>query len=73
MCRRMCVSKDRVINICYTINMQVVVGNDENQDSALKRFRREVMSTGLVQEVRVWFCCGGSIALAIGQIRQCLN
>jgi len=32
--------------------LQVVVGNDEPQDSAMKRFRREVMTTGLVQEVR---------------------
>jgi len=32
--------------------MQIVVGPDEPQDSAMKRFRREVMSTGLVQEVR---------------------
>jgi hypothetical protein len=32
--------------------LQVVVGNDEPQDGAMKRFRREVMSTGLVQEVR---------------------
>lgn len=63
-----CGSQDRVINICFNINMQVVVGNDENQDSALKRFRREVMSTGLVQEVRVWSYCRGSVAAAIGQI-----
>lgn len=32
--------------------MQVVVGSDEPQDMAMKRFRREVMSAGLVQEVR---------------------
>lgn len=32
-------------------SLQVVVGNDEPQDSAMKRFRREVMSAGLVQEV----------------------
>lgn len=35
-------------------HMQVVVGNDEPQDSAMKRFRREVMSAGLVPEVRNW-------------------
>lgn len=33
-------------------DLQVVVGPDEPQDSAMKRFRREVMSAGLVQEVR---------------------
>jgi ribosomal protein S21 len=32
--------------------VQIVVGPDEPQDSAMKRFRREVMSAGLVQEVR---------------------
>lgn len=32
--------------------LQIVVGPDEPQDSAMKRFRREVMSAGLVQEVR---------------------
>ena len=37
------------------IAIQVVVGNDEPQDSAMKRFRREVMSAGLVQEVRHGF------------------
>jgi ribosomal protein S21 len=31
---------------------QVVIGNDEPADMALKRFRREVMSAGLMQEVR---------------------
>lgn len=33
-------------------DLQIVVGPDEPQDSAMKRFRREVMSAGLVQEVR---------------------
>lgn len=32
--------------------VDIVVGPDEPQDSAMKRFRREVMSAGLVQEVR---------------------
>lgn len=31
--------------------MQIVVGSEEPQDIALKRFKREVMNTGLVQEV----------------------
>ncbi|KAL4517237.1 hypothetical protein Ndes2437B_g06841 [Nannochloris sp. 'desiccata'] len=36
----------------HTFQVEVVVGSDEPQDMAMKRFRREVMSTGLVQEVR---------------------
>ena len=35
-----------------------MVGNDEPQDLALKRFRREVMTAGLVQEVRSRFGAG---------------
>ena len=31
---------------------QVAVGEDEPQDNAVKRFRRAVMGTGLIQEVR---------------------
>jgi len=31
---------------------QVAVGDDEPQDNAVKRFRRAVMGTGLIQEVR---------------------
>ena len=33
-----------------TYQVQVVVGEDEPQDNALKRFRREVMSAGAAQE-----------------------
>jgi len=36
----------------HLTSLQIVVGNDEPQDVALKRFRREVAGTGLVQEVR---------------------
>ncbi len=32
--------------------VQVAVGDDEPQDNAVKRFRRAVMGTGLIQEVR---------------------
>ncbi len=31
--------------------MQVVVGNDEATDIAMKRFRREVMAAGVIPEV----------------------
>jgi hypothetical protein len=46
---------------------QVVVGSDEPQDMAMKRFRREVMSAGLVQEVSspaVFLCSGGDVLAA---------
>ncbi|KAI7842264.1 hypothetical protein COHA_003905 [Chlorella ohadii] len=35
-----------------TYQVMVVVGDDEPQDNALKRFRREVMNAGLIPEVR---------------------
>ncbi|KAL4445775.1 hypothetical protein ABPG77_008974 [Micractinium sp. CCAP 211/92] len=35
-----------------TYQVQVVVGEDEPQDNALKRFRREVMTAGVIPEVR---------------------
>ena len=36
--------------------LQVVVGDDEPPENALKRFRWATKSTGLVQEVRSLFC-----------------
>ncbi|KAL6767229.1 PRPS21 [Auxenochlorella protothecoides x Auxenochlorella symbiontica] len=36
----------------HTFQVEIVVGSEEPQDIALKRFKREVMNTGLVQEVR---------------------
>ncbi|KAI3438570.1 hypothetical protein D9Q98_000997 [Chlorella vulgaris] len=35
-----------------TFQVQIVVGEDEPQDNAMKRFRREVMTAGLIPEVR---------------------
>ncbi|PRW59257.1 30S ribosomal S21 [Chlorella sorokiniana] len=35
-----------------TYQVMVVVGDDEPQDNALKRFRREVMTAGVIPEVR---------------------
>ena len=35
-----------------TFQVEVVVGNDEPQDAAMKRFRREVMAANILPEVR---------------------
>lgn len=40
-----------VSHVLYNI-VQVAVGEDEPQDNAIKRFRRAVMNTGLLFEVR---------------------
>lgn len=36
----------------HSLQVEIVVGQDEPQDVALKRFRREVMNVGVIMEVR---------------------
>jgi hypothetical protein len=46
---------------------QVVVGNEEATDFAMKRFRREVMAAGVIPEVCVW------VALVVCERGRVLN
>lgn len=56
-----------------TYQVQVVVGEDEPQDNALKRFRREVMSAGELQLAMQALSCSSAAARPSSPLRRCTN